>query len=33
MPDFMKIGTGIQAMLRFCLSSLVGCNSVTERKD
>jgi hypothetical protein len=25
-PSFMKIGTGIQAMLRFCLSNLRGCN-------
>jgi hypothetical protein len=23
---FMKIGTGVQAILRFCLSNLKGCN-------
>jgi hypothetical protein len=27
------IGTGIQAMQRFCLSSLLGCNGVTEGKN
>jgi uncharacterized protein YraI len=26
LPSFMKIGTGIQAILRFCLSNLKGCN-------
>jgi uncharacterized protein YraI len=25
-PDFMKIGTGVQAVLRFCLRKLKGCN-------
>jgi hypothetical protein len=30
----MKIGTGVQAMLRFCLRSLRGCNvGITERRD
>jgi hypothetical protein len=26
LPSFMKIGTGIQAISRFCLSNLSGCN-------
>jgi uncharacterized protein YraI len=25
-PSFMKIGTGVQAILRFCLNDLKGCN-------
>jgi hypothetical protein len=25
-PSFMKIGMGVQAILRFCLSNLRGCN-------
>jgi hypothetical protein len=25
-PSFMKIGTGVQATLRFCLRNLRGCN-------
>jgi hypothetical protein len=25
-PSFLKFGTGVQAMLRFCLSNLRGCN-------
>jgi hypothetical protein len=25
-PSFMKVSTGIQAMLRFSLSNLRGCN-------
>jgi hypothetical protein len=25
-PNLMKIGTGVQALLRFCLSNLDGCN-------
>jgi uncharacterized protein YraI len=24
-PSFMKIGTGVQAILRFCLSNFSGC--------
>jgi hypothetical protein len=29
----MKIGTGVQELLRFCLSSLKGCNvGITEWK-
>jgi hypothetical protein len=27
LPNFMKIGTGVQAILRFCLSNLNGCNA------
>jgi hypothetical protein len=26
LPSFVKIGTGVQAILRFCLSNLKGCN-------
>jgi hypothetical protein len=26
LPSFMEIATGIQAILRFCLSSLNGCD-------
>jgi hypothetical protein len=30
----MKIGTGLQAKLRFCLRSLRGCNAgITDRRD
>jgi hypothetical protein len=25
-PIFMQIGTGVQAILRFCLCNLRGCN-------
>jgi hypothetical protein len=25
-PSFMKIGTGVQAIFRFCLGNLGGCN-------
>jgi hypothetical protein len=25
--SFMKIGTGVQAIFRFCLSNLKGCNA------
>jgi hypothetical protein len=33
-PCFMKIGIGIQAILRFYLSNLRGCNDcITDRKD
>jgi hypothetical protein len=28
MPIFMKIGTGVQAILRFCLRNLRSCNIV-----
>jgi hypothetical protein len=31
---FVKIGTGVQAILRFCLRNLRGCNvSVTDGRD
>jgi hypothetical protein len=34
LPSFMKIGTGIQAILWFCLSNLKGCNvGITVRRD
>jgi hypothetical protein len=29
-PSFMKIGTGVQALLRFCLSNLRCCNVGTH---
>jgi hypothetical protein len=33
-PCFMKISTGIQAILRFFLSNLRGCNvGITVRRD
>jgi uncharacterized protein YraI len=33
-PSFMKIGRGVQAILRFCLRNLIGCNvSVTDVRD
>jgi uncharacterized protein YraI len=33
-PNFMKIGTGVQATLRFCLKNLRGCNvDVTAGRD
>jgi hypothetical protein len=32
--SFMKIGTGVRAILRFCLSNLRGCNvGITDRRD
>jgi hypothetical protein len=34
LKSFMKIGTGVEAILRFCLSNLKGCNvSVTDGRD
>jgi hypothetical protein len=34
LPNFMKIGTGVQSILRFCLRSLNGCNvGITEGSD
>jgi uncharacterized protein YraI len=34
LPSFMKIGKGVQAMLRFCISNLNCCNvSVTVEKE
>jgi hypothetical protein len=33
-PSFMKIGTGVQAVLKFCLRNLRGCNvGVTYGRD
>jgi hypothetical protein len=33
-PSFMKTGTGVQAILRFCLRNLRGCNvRVTDERD
>jgi hypothetical protein len=32
--SFMKIGTGVQAILRFCLTNLRGCDGgITDGKD
>jgi hypothetical protein len=33
-PSFMKIGTGIQAILRFCLRNMRGYNvGITDGRD
>jgi hypothetical protein len=33
LPSFIKIGTGVQAILKFCLSNLNGCNvGITDEK-
>jgi uncharacterized protein YraI len=33
-PSFMKIGTGVQALLRFCLRNFRGCNvGITDGRD
>jgi hypothetical protein len=33
-PSFMKIGTGVQAILRFCLRNLQGCDvGITDGRD
>jgi hypothetical protein len=33
-PSFMKTGTGVQAISRFCLRSLRGCNvGITDGWD
>jgi hypothetical protein len=33
-PSFMKIGTGIKALLRVCLRILRGCNvGITDGKN
>jgi uncharacterized protein YraI len=33
-PSFIKIGSGIQAVLRFCLSNLWGCNvGINDGRD
>jgi hypothetical protein len=32
--SFMKIGTGLQAILTFCFSNLNGCNvGITDGRD
>jgi hypothetical protein len=34
LPSFMKIDTGVQAILRFRLSNLKGCNvGITDGRD
>jgi hypothetical protein len=34
MSSFMKIGTGVQVILRFCLRNLRGCNvGITDWRD
>jgi hypothetical protein len=34
LPSFMKIGTDIQAMLRFCLRNLRGCGvGITDGRE
>jgi uncharacterized protein YraI len=33
-PNVMKIGTGVQAILRFCLRNLKGCNvGISDEKE
>jgi uncharacterized protein YraI len=33
-PRFMKIGTGSQAIIRFCFSNMRGCNvGITDGRD
>jgi uncharacterized protein YraI len=33
-PNFMRIGTGVQAILRFCLSNFRGCNvGISDGRD
>jgi hypothetical protein len=34
LPSFMKIDAGVQAILRFCLRNLRGCNvGITDGRD
>jgi hypothetical protein len=34
LPTFMKTGTGVHAILRFCLRNLNGCNvGITEGEE
>jgi hypothetical protein len=34
LPAFMKIGTGVEVILRFCFSNMNGCNiDITNRKE
>jgi hypothetical protein len=33
-PSFVKFGTGVRAVLRFCLRYLTGCNAgITDERD
>jgi hypothetical protein len=32
-PSVMKIATGVQAILRFCLRNFIGCDVITDRRD
>jgi hypothetical protein len=33
-PSLMKIGAGVQAIIRVCLSNFRGCNfRITDRRD
>jgi hypothetical protein len=34
LPSFIKIDTGLQAILRFCVRNLTGCNvGITDGRD
>jgi hypothetical protein len=34
MQSYMKIGTGVRGILRFCLSNLKGCNvGISDGRD
>jgi hypothetical protein len=34
LPSFIKIVTGVEGILRFCISNLKGCNiGITGRRD
>jgi hypothetical protein len=33
LPSFMKICIGVQAILRFCLRNLRGCDGITDGRD
>jgi hypothetical protein len=33
LPSFMKIGAGVQEILRFCLSNFRACNVVADHFD
>jgi hypothetical protein len=34
LPNFMKIGTGVESIIRFCLRSLNDCNvGITDGRD
>jgi hypothetical protein len=33
-PSFLKVGTDVQAILRFCLRKLRGCNvGISDERD